>query len=1082
MHRRHRRRALAACVLAAALPLAALVTGPAADAAAGPRSTAATDYGANGDYCLGQCNDILPPGENGSATQTQIIGFKLFGTKPAHTDDQLGKYASLVDGYAGLTNQNLGSFFNDSSFGVPAADVESVINPGGRADVTITRDTTGIPHINGTTRSGTEYGAGYAAGQDRLWLMDVFRHLGRGELSGFAGGAPGNRQLEQEFYLNGAYTDQDAQDQLTRLQNSGPRGAQVLQDMGDYLAGLNQYIADSRSHLNWPGEYNLTGNANIVTGAGIQPFQPSDLLAIGTVISALFGSGGGNQVASALVKEAAEAKYGVTQGDQVWQAFREENDPEADVTLHDGSTFPYAQSPDNPTGVAMPDPGSVTPQQVVYNPTGSATSGPGVATAARTAATRTGTSKAQAPAKGVLPANLFRTQHGMSNALVVSGQYTDSGNPVAVFGPQTGYFAPQLLMLEEIQGPGIHARGAAFAGLNQYVELGRGQDYAWSATSAGQDITDTYAVTLCNTDGSTPTKDSSAYLFHGVCTPMDKLVRTDSWSPTVADSTPAGSYQLVAFRTHYGIVQYRATIGGKPVAYTTLRSTYGHEGDSMVGFQMLNDPDVVTGPAGFQQAASNIGYTFNWFYVDAHHTAYYNSGLNPTRAADVDPNLPVAAAADGSTDWQNWDPATYTVANTPFAQHPNSTDQDYYESWNNKIAAGYSVANFGDGSVYRSNLLNTRIQKLINSGTKITRAALAQQMEDAAVTDLRGEAVLPELLQVIGTPTDPTQAAAVAELKIWLAHGAKRVESSAGSKQYTDSDAIRIMDAWWPLLVQAEFAPGLGTDLYTSLTNALQVDQPPSGGQEGVSHAGSSFQFGWWSYVDKDLRAVLGKPVKGGLTQTFCGGGDLAQCRGDLLSALSTAVATPAATVYPADGTCSAGDQWCADSIQQHPLGGITDAETNWQNRPTFQQVDQFPAHRGDTIADLALGHTTTASSYQSGFLQPTYSPGLVVDGNQGSRWASNWDDNEWIQVDLGARRRVGRVVLDWEKAYGKAYRIEVSDDGQHWTTVWSTTDGQGGTEDDAFTPVSARYVRMAGESRGTGWGYSLYELGVYAQ
>ena len=135
-------------------------------------------------------------------------------------------------------------------------------------------------------------------------------------------------------------------------------------------------------------------------------------------------------------------------------------------------------------------------------------------------------------ANGVLPANLFAQKRGMSNALVVSGQYTDTGNPVAVFGPQTGYFAPQLLMLEEIQAPGISARGAAFAGLNFYVELGRGADYSWSATSAGQDIIDTFAVTLCNTDGSPATKDSNAYLYNGVCTPMQQIERDDSWSPT----------------------------------------------------------------------------------------------------------------------------------------------------------------------------------------------------------------------------------------------------------------------------------------------------------------------------------------------------------------------------------------------------------------------------------------------------------------------------------------------------------------------------------------------------------------------
>lgn len=958
MRRRWPSLVTAACVavstvLASGAPALAGTAAPAAASGQAP------------DYCRGQCHDVLPPGENGSATAAQIILNKLTGAKPRHTDDQLGKYADLVDHYSGLTDGKLGSFFNDSSFGVPSGQEESRTNPGGRGDVTITRDRTGIPHIKGTTRAGTEYGAGYAAGQDRLWMMDVFRHIGRGQLSSFAGGAEGNRQLEQQFYLGGAYKESDLKAQVDRVKNAGPRGARAYRDVTAYLRGLNRYIGDSKKKLNFPGEYDLTGNADVLTGKGIKPFKPADLVAIGTVISALFGSGGGDQVASALVKQAAEQKYGKAKGDKVYAGFRMQNDPEADLTLHDGQRFDYAASPKHPKGVAMPDAGSVKTQQLVYDRTGSAADEKASAgkaapkgSPAVSAADRSATAAANerhkptlkkargSLAHGVLPKNLFAKKHGMSNALVVSGKHTDSGHPAAVFGPQTGYFAPQLLMLEEIQGPGLSARGAAFAGLNMYVQLGRGQDYAWSATSAGQTMTDTYAVPLCNTDGSPATRDSDGYLFHGTCTPMEKLERRDAWSPTIADGTKAGSYKLVAHRTKYGVVRYRATVKGRPVAYTTLRSTYQHEVDTLIGFQMFNDPRTVTGPASFQKAASRIGYTFNWFYADDRHTAYYNSGLNPTRAAHVDPNLPVAAGRD--TEWRHWSPGTNTVRNTPFADHPHSTDQDYYESWNNKIAKGYTASTFGDGPVYRSNLLDDRIKSLIKGGGKASRATLTRAMEDAAATDLRGEDVLPRLLKVIDSApvTDPAQKKAVDSLRSWLADGAKRKETHPGSRSYAHADAVRLLDAWWPRLVKDTFRPALGDGLYDATTKALQVDESPSTAGEGVAHKGSAFQSGWWSYVDKDLRRVLGHKVPGAGPETFCGGGDLAKCRSTLLRSLTKAADTPADTTYPGDDLCKAGDQWCADSIQQRPLGGVTDANIAWQNRPTYQQVVQFPAHR----------------------------------------------------------------------------------------------------------------------------------------
>ena len=96
----------------------------------------------------------------------------------------------------------------------------------------------------------------------------------------------------------------------------------------------------------------------------------------------------------------------------------------------------------------------------------------------------------------------------MSNALIVDAKHSAHGHPTAVFGPQTGYYAPQLLMEEELRGPHTAARGVSFAGTNFVVELGRGVDYAWSATSPYTDITDTVVQPLCNTDGSPPTVDS----------------------------------------------------------------------------------------------------------------------------------------------------------------------------------------------------------------------------------------------------------------------------------------------------------------------------------------------------------------------------------------------------------------------------------------------------------------------------------------------------------------------------------------------------------------------------------------------
>ncbi len=137
---------------------------------------------------------------------------------------------------------------------------------------------------------------------------------------------------------------------------------------------------------------------------------------------------------------------------------------------------------------------------------------------------------------------------------------------------------------------------------------------------------------LCNVDGSKPTIDSMAYRFRGNCEPIDVLERVDAWTQSVGDTTPSGSQTLRAERTKLGIVQSRALVNGKPVAYTKLRATYYHEVDSALGFADFNNPEKMESAQEFQEAACNIQYTFNWFYIDADQIAYFNSGINPVRS------------------------------------------------------------------------------------------------------------------------------------------------------------------------------------------------------------------------------------------------------------------------------------------------------------------------------------------------------------------------------------------------------------------------------------------------------------------
>ncbi|MEV4053094.1 discoidin domain-containing protein [Amycolatopsis sp. NPDC049688] len=128
---------------------------------------------------------------------------------------------------------------------------------------------------------------------------------------------------------------------------------------------------------------------------------------------------------------------------------------------------------------------------------------------------------------------------------------------------------------------------------------------------------------------------------------------------------------------------------------------------------------------------------------------------------------------------------------------------------------------------------------------------------------------------------------------------------------------------------------------------------------------------------------------------------------------------------------------------------------------------------------NLARGAATTASTYQADGPGAPYPPQAATDGNTATRWASAWADPQWLQVDLGRSQAFDHVQLVWEAAFGKAYEIQVSDDAANWRAVYTTTSGDGGADDIAVS-ATARYVRVYATQRGSGYGYSLYELGVY--
>ncbi|WP_405096083.1 discoidin domain-containing protein [Micromonospora sp. NBC_01412] len=139
------------------------------------------------------------------------------------------------------------------------------------------------------------------------------------------------------------------------------------------------------------------------------------------------------------------------------------------------------------------------------------------------------------------------------------------------------------------------------------------------------------------------------------------------------------------------------------------------------------------------------------------------------------------------------------------------------------------------------------------------------------------------------------------------------------------------------------------------------------------------------------------------------------------------------------------------------------------------------PPPGGATL--LSYAKPAVASTSQNDGACFGCTPDKAFDSDPASRWATSptngWVDPGWIYVDLGATATVTQVVLQWDPAYARSYQIQVSPNASTWTTVYSTTTGQGFREAINVTGTG-RYVRMYGTARSSQYGYSLWEFKVY--
>jgi acyl-homoserine lactone acylase PvdQ len=784
----------------------------------------------------GDAWDVLPPGQAGSIPPS------------THSADQIPLYDGLTPLFDNVTAADIPKYYKPNIFGLGGQTPESVTTPPQRPGLRIERDGFGVPHVFANTRADVMFGAGYVAAQDRRLLMELLRGPGRLAALDAPGVDPFGAATSFRTFQPTAQTEAFLEQQVSLLENAGPKGQQALADIDNYVAGIN------------------------AVGGG-PAWTNRDVLAVASLIGAVFGRGGGDEARRAAMLNALQTRLGDKTGNNVWNDLRELKDPEAPVSID--QSFKYEGHPGlekHREGNVVIDDGSLQP----------------VAPGAFAASSQARLS---------------------SNALLIGANRSQTGRPLFVAGPQVGYFYPEILMEEDLHGGGIDARGAVFPGSGPYVLLGRGQDFSWSATSSSSDLIDQYVEELCGSDTS--------YRYNGQCREMTTF---DAGLLSAGGGQPA---QQIRFReTVHGPVIGYATVGGKRVAISSKRSTRGREGINALAFADLN-ANVVDSPQSFIDVMSQIEFTFNWSYVDDKDIALFSSGRLPIRPKKLDPGLPTLGT--GQFEWQGF---------LSPGEHPQTIDpgSGVIVNWNNKPARDFSAAddNWSYGSIHRSQLLSDAVAL---HGTH-SLASLVGAMNRGATQDLRVMRVLPIIADVLKTGPAPNarDAQMLALLENWRAAGGSRLDRDLDTK--IDDPGAAIMDAAWPRIADAVMNPVLGPQL-DDLARLMGRD-------DEASSQGSSYGSGWYGYVDKDLRTLLGRPVNGRFNTRFCGQGNLAACRDSLWGAVDAAGNQLAA----AQGANPSSWRQSAEPERIRFAPGVLPTTMRWTNRPTFQQVMTYSGHR----------------------------------------------------------------------------------------------------------------------------------------
>ncbi|MES2210318.1 MAG: penicillin acylase family protein [Chloroflexota bacterium] len=492
--------------------------------------------------------------------------------------------------------------------------------PGLHGPVTVGRDENGILQIVASDPHDLFVAQGYAHAQERMWQMEVWRHIGSGRLSELFGSV----SLEQDRFIRTIGWRQAAQADLDAMPQDARDALQW------YADGVNAWIADQHGSFSLPWVITAlrTGNGGL-DGYVPEPWTPLDSATWGKVQSFNLG---GNMDAE-IFRLLADAQLGdPARTDSLFPAY----DPAAPVITPSGLAGSGGAGVSGATATVPAPAGTTASARQPMTP--SVTAGwRGIAE----------TGSAILALAGLDGASGLVGDHGIgSNNWVVSGSQSASGGALLANDPHLGFSQPSVWILNGLHCREVNAAcpfdvaGVSFPGVPGVI-LGHNARIAWGATNVGPDVQDLFRETI-------DPNDSTRYLYKGVSTAFETRTETIK----VAGGEPE---TITVRSTVHGPILNDVDSRLADQDPLALRWTATAEPDG--AFTALFRLNTASDFEDFRNALRDYGSpSQNLVYADVEgHIGYQFPGLVPIRAGERTGDR-IRDGASGTQDWTGYIP------------------------------------------------------------------------------------------------------------------------------------------------------------------------------------------------------------------------------------------------------------------------------------------------------------------------------------------------------------------------------------------------------------------------------------------